>query len=428
MKADEKRKKGKRLADWLPFYYGWLMVPLAVIAQGITGVGQTYGISVFNPSLQQSLGISLSALSGAYTVGTLAAALPQSYIGSLMDRFGIRKTTLGIVLLLGVACLLFARVNSLITLLLGFFSLRLLGQGALSLMAGNIPALWFREKLGTVTGIVSSGFSVSMAVLPPFFLYLINRLGWRSAYSTLGLVVWLVSLPLLILLRDGPADVGQHLDGKTGKEEAEANFLEKDENAWTAPQARKTAAYWIMVSNAALWALVITAVFFNLLSILDSQGISPAVAAATYTTYAAASLLTQLAMGPVANRGSLRVLMVLCMTFLAAGIAILTLASSPWIAHSYAVLIGISTGLMSLLGGTLFARYYGRTSLGQLRGGMLTAQVAGSSLGPLITGLIFDLSGSFQISLWIYVGILVPAALVSLRAVKPEKSVKTQGI
>ncbi|MEJ2447162.1 MAG: MFS transporter [Anaerolineales bacterium] len=428
MKADNKRKKGKRLADWLPFYYGWLMVPIAVIAQGITGVGQTYGISVFNPSLQQSLGISLSALSGAYTIGTLAAALPQSYIGSLMDRFGIRKTTLGIVLLLGAACLLFARVNSLITLLLGFFSLRLLGQGALSLMAGNIPALWFREKLGTVTGIVSSGFSASMAVLPPFFLYLINRLGWRSAYSTLGVLVWLVSLPLMILLRDGPAAVGQHLDGKTEKEEAEANFLEKDENAWTAPQARKTAAYWIMVSNAALWALVITAVFFNLLSILDSQGISPAVAAATYTTYAAASLITQLTMGPVADRGSLRVLMVLCMTFLAAGIAVLTLASSPWIAHSYAVLIGISTGLMSLLGGTLFARYYGRTSLGQLRGGMLTAQVAGSSLGPLITGLIFDLSGSFQISLWIYVGILVPAALVSLRAVKPVKSIKNLGI
>ncbi|MEJ2412038.1 MAG: MFS transporter [Anaerolineales bacterium] len=428
MKADNKRKKGKRLADWLPFYYGWLMVPIAVIAQGITGVGQTYGISVFNPSLQQSLGISLSALSGAYTIGTLAAALPQSYIGSLMDRFGIRKTTLGIVLLLGAACLLFARVNSLITLLLGFFSLRLLGQGALSLMAGNIPALWFREKLGTVTGIVSSGFSASMAVLPPFFLYLINRLGWRSAYSTLGVLVWLVSLPLMILLRDGPAAVGQHLDGKTEKEEAEANFLEKDENAWTAPQARKTAAYWIMVSNAALWALVITAVFFNLLSILDSQGISPAVAAATYTTYAAASLITQLAMGPVADRGSLRVLMVLCMTFLAAGIAVLTLASSPWIAHSYAVLIGVSTGLMSLLGGTLFARYYGRTSLGQLRGGMLTAQVAGSSLGPLITGLIFDLSGSFQISLWIYVGILVPAALVSLRAVKPVKSIKNLGI
>jgi len=428
MKAGSNRKRGTRLADWLPFYYGWLMVPIAVIAQGVTGVGQTYGISVFNPSLQQSLGISLSALSGAYTVGTLAAALPQSFIGSLMDRFGIRKTTLGIVLLLGAACLLFSRVNSLITLLLGFFLLRLLGQGALSLMAGNIPALWFREKLGTVTGIVSSGFSVSMAVLPPFFLSLVNRLGWRSAYSSLGLLVWLITLPLMILLRDGPGDVGQHLDGKTEQEEVEATSLEKDENAWTAPQARKTAAYWIMVSNAALWALVITAVFFNLLSIMDSQGISPAVAAATYTTYAAASLITQLTMGPVADRGSLRVLMVLCMTFLAVGIAVLTLASSPWIAHSYAVLIGISTGLMSLLGGTLFARYYGRDSLGQLRGGMLTAQVAGSSLGPLITGLIFDLSGSFQISLWIYVGILVPAALVSLRAIKPVKSIKTQGV
>ncbi|MFN2282495.1 MAG: MFS transporter, partial [Anaerolineales bacterium] len=209
MKDQGNQSWGSRLAGRLPFYYGWLMVPVAMVAQAVTGVGQTYGISVFNPSLLESLGISLSALSGAYMVGTLAAALPQTLIGSLMDRLGIRKTTLGILLLLGAACQLFSRVDSLPALLVGFFSLRLLGQGALSLMAGNIPALWFRKRLGTVTGIVSSGFSISMAVLPPFFLYLINQLGWRAAYARLGVLVWLIALPLVALLRDGPADVGQ---------------------------------------------------------------------------------------------------------------------------------------------------------------------------------------------------------------------------
>jgi len=172
--------------------------------------------------------------------------------------------------------------------------------------------------------------------------------------------------------------------------------------------------------NSALCAMIVTAVFFNLLSIFDSLGISSQVAASTYTTYAAASLVTQLLLGSAANKGSLQYMLLSCMAFLAAGVAVLTFSSSPLLAHSYAVLIGISTGLISIVGGTLFARYYGQANLGKLRGGVLTAQVAGSSMGPFITGVIYDLTGSFQISLWIFVAMLVPAALFSLKATRPQ--------
>ena len=419
MKAQEKSPK-IGLAGRLPFFYGWLMVPVAIIAQGVTGVGQTYGVSVFNPSLLETLGISLTALTGAYMVGTLMASLPQAYIGSLMDRFGIKRTMIGVVILLGGACLFFAQVDSFVTLLIGFFLLRLLGQGGLSLLSGNIPAMWFQEKLGTVTGIVNSGFSISMAVIPAFFLYLINRLGWRSAYSWLGLLVWLIMLPILILVfRNKPADVDQFLDGGSSTVGNDTEKLKTEDYSFTPLQARKTVAYWIALINPALWAMIITAVFFNLLSIFDSMGISPGVAAATYTTYAVASLLTQLLLGPTANKGPLQILLLASMAFLAGGIAILTLAATPIIAHTYAVVIGISTGLISLVGGTLLPRYFGRTHLGKLRGTVMTAQVAGSSLGPVITGVIYDQTGSFQISLWIFVAILIPAALISLKAVQP---------
>jgi len=416
----ESQKKGTGVAGRIPFYYGWLMVPVAIIAQAATGVGQTYGVSVFNPSLLDSLGITLTALSGAYMVGTLMASLPQSFIGSLMDRFGIKKTMIGLVILLGGACIFFAQVNSLVMLLLGFFLLRLLGQGGLSLLSGNIAAMWFREKLGTVTGIISSGFSVSMAVIPPFFLYLINLKGWRAAYTWLGFLVWLIMLPLLLLIfKNNPEEVGQILDG--GPVEKKEIFSQQGSSlySFTVKEARKTPAYWILLINSALWAMIVTAVFFNLLSIFDSLGISPGVAAATYTTYAAASLLTQLLLGPVADRGSLQYMLMGCMAFLAAGVAVLTFAVSPLLAHFYAVLIGLSTGLISLVGGTLLARYFGQANLGKLKGGVLTAQVAGSSLGPFITGVIFDLTGSFQISLWIFVAILVPAVLFSLKAIQP---------
>lgn len=418
--------QGQKTTHWLagrlPFYYGWPIVMVAILTQMVTGVGQTYGVSVFNPSLQETLGISLSVLTGTYMVGTLAASLPQTYVGSLMDRFGIRNTTLVIGLLLGGACLFFSRVNSTFTLLMGFFLLRLLGQGALSLLAGNMPAMWFRERLGTVTGIVSSGFSISMAVIPPFFLYLINRIGWRSSYVLLGLMVWLILLPLILLVfKNRPEDVGQQMDGVDGGERRERQTPEGGGDSFTPQEARRTLSYWVALVNNALWAMIITAVFFNLLSIFNSLNISPAVAAATYTTYAAAALITQLVLGPLANRGKLQLLLMASMLSMAGGIIILVFATTPVIAHLYAVVFGISTGLISLVGGTLLPRYFGREHLGKLRGAVLTAQVAGSSLGPFITGLIFDLTGSFQISLWLFVGLLIPSALISLKATQPMR-------
>jgi len=422
MKSIKTPKIDTKLAQRLPFYYGWMMVPVTVLAQAVTGVGQTYGVSVFNPSLLETLGISLSALTGAYMFGTLFAALPQAYIGSLMDRFGIRRVMTVVVILLGGACLFFSMVNSLWTLLLGFFLLRLLGQGGLSLLAGNIPAMWFREKLGLVTGIVSGGFSISMAITPAFFLVLINRLGWRAAYARLGVLVWIIMLPLLALIsRNKPEEVKQRIDGvieSDGAVDREDSF---GQNSMDLKAARKTPAYWILLINVSLWAMVVTAIFFNLLSIFDSQGVFPSVAASTYTTYAIAALITQVIAGPIADRGSLQYLLLVCMSSLGAGVLILSLATSPWLAHSYAVLLGISTGLISLVGGTMFARYYGRKHLGKLRGSVITAQVASSSLGPFITGIIFDLTGSFQISLWIFLGLLIPAAIASLWAVKPRE-------
>jgi len=411
----------------LPFYYGWMMVPVAVIAQMMTGVGQTYGVSVFNPSFRSSLEISLSQLTGAYMVGTLLAALPQAYIGSLMDRFGIRRTMTGVVVLLGLACAFISTVQSLAALLLGFFLLRLLGQGALSMLSGNIPAMWFQKQLGTVTGLISSGVSVSMAVVPPIFLFLINQFGWRTAYVLLGGLVWAVLLPVLgLVFRNHPGEVGQAMDGAVSGEEVQPEVRNVGPS-YSLKQARRSPSYWIPLISTSLWAMVVTAVFFNLLPILSSQGVSNAAAAATYTTYAAASIAAQLITGPLADRYPLRYFLALCLLTVAAGVAVLTIAGSALLAHGYAVLFGFSSGIISVLNGTLWARYFGRSHLGKIRGSTVTAMVAGSSLGPFITGVIFDQTGSYRLSLGIFIALLIPAAAAALWAVNPRKDNQEAG-
>jgi MFS family permease len=411
------------LARRFPFYYGWVMMPVVVIAQSLTGVGQTYGVSVFNPSFQSSLDISLSQLTGAYMIGTLLAAVPQSYIGSLMDRFGIRRVMTVVVVGLGLACIFISRVNTLGTLLVGFFLLRMLGQGSLSLLSGNIPPMWFKDKLGLVTGFVNGGVSLSQAVVPPLFLALIQARGWRWTYAALGVGVWVIMLPILgVLFRNHPKDVGQKLDGENS-----AGIVQPDKPvsaviSMDPRQARRTPAYWIALLNTSLWAMVVTAVFFNILPILTNQGVSDSAAAATFTTYAVASLLSQLLVGLLADRLPLQYLLVFCMFSLMGAVAVLSIAVSPILAQIYALLIGISAGGISVLGGTLWARYFGPEHLGKLRGGVITAMVAGSSVGPFITGVIFDFSGSYQISLWLFGLLLLPAAVASFWAHNPLKA------
>ena len=135
------------LARRLPFFYGWAMLPIAMLAQALTIPGQTVGVSVFNISFRETLNLSHTQLSGAYALGTLLASLPQAWIGSLMDRFGIRRVMAAVGVLLGLACIFVSQANSLAWLFLGFFGLRLFGQGALSLSASNSLGMWFRARL-----------------------------------------------------------------------------------------------------------------------------------------------------------------------------------------------------------------------------------------------------------------------------------------
>ena len=256
------------LATRLPFYYGWVMLPIAILAQAATSPGQTFGVSIFNPSLRAALNISHSQLTGAYMFGTLLAAIPQPFIGAQMDRLGIRRIMTWATLLLGVACIFMSQVQSLVMLFLAFFLLRLFGQGALSLLASNIPAMWFHEKLGRVSGMINLGFSGSTAILPPLILGLIHQYGWRWAYAGLGFAVWILLLPLLLIFfRNRPEDVKQLLDGIQTESQRNSKLTASPFLALDLKAAQRTPAYWIMMILTTIWAMIATGIFFNIIPI-----------------------------------------------------------------------------------------------------------------------------------------------------------------
>ncbi len=154
------------LATRLPFFYGYVMVLIAVWAQFCSSPGQTFAISAFTPFMQESLGLSASKLSAAYMLGTFLAAFPLFIIGPIADRFGLKSTTVGVAIALSLACWITSNASDFVSLLFGFLLLRFLGQGALTLLGSNIVSMWFRERLGTVNSVMSVGGALAFAGAP----------------------------------------------------------------------------------------------------------------------------------------------------------------------------------------------------------------------------------------------------------------------
>ena len=398
------------------------MLPVAMTMLMATAPAQTYGVATFTQYLLREFDLSQSELSGAYMLGTLLASLPMIYVGVLMDRYGLRKTLAIVVMFLGLACIGMSRAQGLVTVFVGFLFLRMIGQGALSLLAGNILPMWFHRRLGFASGVVSLGEAIPVAFFPSLSLLLIHNAGWRNAYATLGIVVWIVTLPLLALLfRNRPAEIGQEVDGLPTEFDEQRDrepTLFRDHGL---REALRTRSYWIMVVAAALPSMILTGIHFHAVQIYLDQGLGEAEAAAMFTTFAAASFAAVLLGGLLADRLPLNLLLSASMAGVSTGIFLLMGVKDSQTSNLFAAVTGGSMGLYGAVNATLWVRYYGRRNLGKIRGGLMTVGVAASSAGPFVMGASHDIFGGYHEVFWAFLVITVPMAGVGLLATRPAR-------
>jgi len=115
----------------IPFFYGWIILPVAALAMFMSGPGQTYNISIFVDQMIAELGWSRTMVSGLYTAGSLTAGAFMILAGRLLDRYGARIMLTAVAALFGLAALWMSQVNNQVELYLGLAALRALGHGAL---------------------------------------------------------------------------------------------------------------------------------------------------------------------------------------------------------------------------------------------------------------------------------------------------------
>ena len=408
-------------------FYGPVIAAACTVALVASAPGQTVVVSQFNKSFTDTLGLSATELSTAYLVGTVAAAMPLTFVGAIADRLGPRRVMFVVALLFGLACIAAGQARSLPVLTLCFFGLRFLGQGSLSMLSGHILALWYERRLGTINGFKMVFAQAGFAASPLVAIGLIHLVGWRWAYAVLGVIVWLLVLPLAaFVLRDRPEEKGQNIDGDAMAHKAsesaplaEGESAKHPDPAFTLKQTLATRAFWILAGAMVLSGFTGTALLFHSQPILEARDLDPAYSAAMSTSWALAVAALVLPVGFLADRLPPRGLLAIAALLMAASPALVIVADNVVLLCTAMALYGVAMAIGSAVGVPTVARYFGRRHHGSIRGFLTFLGVAGTGLGPVVLGVSLDYSGSFTIGLAACAALAVLLAGASLTLRRP---------
>ncbi|WP_100333406.1 MFS transporter [Bacillus alkalisoli] len=409
-----------------PFYYGWIIVAIASMAIFFSGPGQTYSISIFVDAYLAHFGWSNTLISTMYLFATLLAGFLLFIVGRMVDKYGQRRMIVIVAILLAAACVFNAFLLGPAMLFIGFFLLRLFGQGSLTLLPGTLIPQWFVNKRGRALSFMAFGSFLSAAALPPFNAWLIDQVGWQISWLVWASLLFFLFVPLaFVFIRNRPEDVGLLPDGLTKeqveKESKETGKSSIDEEAWTVKEAMRTRQFWMLLFCVAVPALVNTGIVFNFVPILAQSGISRTEAAFILSIMAIVSFPVTFLAGFIVER--VQVNYIIALSFLGQiGIMFLLLTTNS---YSAALIFGIARGIVggfeAISIGIVWPNYFGRANVGGIKGVSSTVMVIGSAFGPLPFALAYDTFGGYEEVIYLMMLLPLVGMIFALASKKPSK-------
>jgi MFS family permease len=401
------------------FFYGWTIVAVGFLAHIAAAFSISSTLSVFLIPLSNDLGVSRGVFSlirsGEILIGAVAAPL----VGTLLDRHGGRWLMAAGGLVSGAGFLLLGQARDFSQFLLFRWLLVSPGDALMGGMVVNVSiSRWFVRMRGRALALAGMGHGLAKVGMPLLAASLIVHAGWRSAWVVFGLItLGLVVGPSLLFMRRRPEDMGLLPDGSArdqhdsgapanGAGPARARRRAIADVAWSRREALRTPAFWLIVTT---------------FGFVSDQGHPAMVAALVMSIIAFMQFSTPIVWGLFAERSDIGKLIMAKFLIQAAGI--LLALSTPGILALYAgfFLYGIGMGGTSILAEMIWANYFGRISLGKIRGMGSLLTHAFSAGGPPFFGFLFDFTRSYFLSFSIFIGLLFASAFLSLFLRPPKK-------
>ncbi len=390
-------------------FHGWWMVlasgGLNAISSGFYGTG----FQVYFLPLQRDLGFNRTIMSVIFGTERLEGGVWGLIAGVLIDRWGPKLLMLLGTLMAAGGFVLLAYTHNFLSFFLVYLGLLSIGmhvgfnQGATACLNN-----WFNRKRGMAFSLAATGISVGAAAITPIVAIMVLHLGWRQAAVISGIAVLILSLPLVLLMRSTPEEMGMAPDGDKPRRAAaqpggKVAYQQRDVGGFTVRQAFATSSFWLLSLAIALRIGVRTGVTVHLVPLMVWKGTPEATAGLMLGLMAVSSGIGRLVAGWLGDRWSYQKVSTVGMFMGTVALVVLMLSGgSPWQMAVFLLLFGGVDSVASL-SWAMIGDFYGRRSFATLRGIVSFALSVASMAFPVFTGLVWDTTHS-------YFGALVPLA------------------
>ncbi len=401
-------------------FYGWYMVGAASALQCLQAGLITQSFGAYVAVLQAERGWSKTALSGAAALQQMESALLGPVLGWFIDRFGPQGMIRAGVVVFGLGLMLLSRTES----LGGFYAAFLmvaLGASLFGFFPVNVALInWFERWRARALSSLSFGLAVG-GTLVPLVAWSLQRFGWRATALGSGVLAIVLGLPLAMMMKRRPEDHGTTVDGLPPQSHVVSESSEKPVRDFTAREALRTRAFWLISLGHGFALFVVHAVSVHAINHMTQDlGYSLEQASLAYM------LLPLSQMGGVAigwwigDRYDKRFIAATCMLMHMVALLLLTYAQNLAMVLAFALLHGSAWGLRGPFMQAIRADYFGRSAIGMILGLSLMIIVVGQVGGPMVAGVLADLTGNYRLGFTILALLAGLGSLFFILAKRPE--------
>lgn len=400
------------------FFYGWVIVAVsALVFALVRGVNDSFG--VFFVAILEEFDWSRAAVAGVFSCARLTEGAISVGVGMLSDRFGLRRLVPLSACLVALGLILTSYANSLWMLYVSYglvFAVGYCGVGELS----HVPVIsrWFVRQRGMAIGLAMAGMGLGILFVVPLAQTFIQHLGWRWAYVALaGVLLVGIVPPTLLWQRERPEDLGLLPDGAPRPSLLHVTTANPrltpaeapPQKEWTLRDALGSTGLWMLFVVRILTPLGMMMVVPHHVIYLVEQGFDKLMAALAFGSLGAFSFTGRILFGWLSDRlGTVQTMMLSYSLSIVGTLLLLSLRdpTNTWLLWCHIAVYGVGFGARGPLTSALVTQMFHGRNWGAILGFLEIAAGLGGTIGPWLSGFLFDRTGSYTLSFSLSMGLL----------------------
>ena len=419
--SNQSRVSGRR---GRPFY-GWWVVAVASM-QGMFGNGTiSSGFPIFFEPIRQTMGVGYAQMSLVFSLARAEGGMGSPVVGWLVDKFGSRPLILFGGLTAGIGLVALSMANTYLQLVLIFVFIVSTGKTAglgQTLMA--TVNQWFIRRKALALSTLMTAFAAGGAIVVPLLNLGISHLGWRETLRVMGVFIFLLTIPVFLVIRSKPEDMGLRPDGDPAPRSADSGGgtgrirPQQGSVEFTVRQALRTRTFWFMLFGVVTRVSATNAIIIHMFPILEDEGLTAQSAALYVSVMFFMAIPLRFVMGVAGGKLSPRLLLFVGMNTGALALLSLLILDGTLAVVLFVLALAVVEGVSSV-NWIMLGDYFGRSRFASLMGVMSMFHNVGLFISPIFSGWVKDHYGSYDLVFVVFIPLYIASAVLFGLSTRP---------